>query len=133
MKKILFAYLIVGPAAQAQVIECPKFYPWQDTPLTEVPYRHKGKGIVARRPLSDASAFAGEFNGASELQGVRKDVKGGYDVQLPGVTKWFVCYYGEGRDISWWEQIDDSKITRCTLRVRNKNSEGMMDATMTCK
>lgn len=133
MNKLILAFLMLPAAIQAQVVECPKFYPWQDTPLSEVPYQHKGKGIVKKRELTGASGFDGELNGAAELQGIRKNVKGGYDVELPGATKWLVCWYGERGDISWWEQLDSSKTTRCVLRVRSKNSEGMMDATMTCK
>ena len=43
--------------------------PRDDTPITETPYQHMGKGIVKRHPLRDASAFDGEFNVATELRG----------------------------------------------------------------
>ena len=64
MTKLLFACLILAPAAQAQEVSCPKFYPWQDTVLTEVPYRHNGKGVVPKQELSGASAMGSPFNAA---------------------------------------------------------------------
>jgi len=123
--------LILSPAVQAQVIECPKFYPWQDTPLAEVPLKHKGKGVVEKTRLDDATVTAGMVNGGSDLHGSIKKVKGGRIVEyrMPDGQKWFVCYYGG--DIAWWEELD-SKVSLCKLEVK-KNSEGMMDATLICK
>lgn len=99
--------------------------------MTEVPSGHKGKGLVSKSFLTDASAFIGDFNDGGELQGLRKEVKGGYDVQLPTVTKWLVCWYGDGQAISWWEELKpDSKITRCTLQVRGRDE---VTAKLICK
>ncbi|NNG25128.1 hypothetical protein [Telluria aromaticivorans] len=56
-------------------VECPKFYPSEDTVLAEVPYRHQGIGMVPKAWLQGASAYLGEFNCRTELQGLRKDVK----------------------------------------------------------
>lgn len=135
MRVGLFLCLIFGPAAHAQVIECPKFYPWQDTVLSEVPEGHKGKGLVLKGRLAGAGMSEGEFNGGaiSVIHGLRKDTKGGWEVDFPGFRgpKWFVCYYEPG-NISWWEQLDN-KEADCKLKVVKKNSEGMMDATLTCK
>lgn len=133
MIKLRFALMILAPAAQAQVLECPKFYPWQDTVLTEVPYNHTGKGLVPKGRLAGAGLTIGEFNGGGDIQGDRKQVKGGWEVDF-GVLrgrKWFVCHYEPG-NTSWWEQLDD-KETACKLKIVTKNSEGMMDATLRCK
>lgn len=132
MRALLFACLI-APVAHAQTIECPKFYPWQDTPLTEVPYQHKGKGVVAKAALSGAGMYTGELGGRGELQGDGKKVKGGWDTEFGFGTepRWLVCRYGKSGDIAWWEQID-SKATRCTLRQRDA-SRDPMDVKLTCK
>lgn len=133
MNKLVFSSLLLSTAAQAQVVECPKFYPWQDTQLAEVPYQHNGKGIVKKRALSGASGFIGEFNNAGELQGDIRKVKGGLDVGLPSETKWLVCWYGKTGDISWWEELKlGSKVTSCTLQIR-EGGKDPMDAKMTCK
>jgi hypothetical protein len=133
MRAALLFLLALAPQAHAQVVECPKFYPWEDTVLAEVPYRHQGKGVVAKGRLRGATAYTGEFNGQAELQGMRKDVKGGFDVQYgfaPGELKWLVCTYGGG-DIAWWEQLD-SKVTSCKLSVRKAGTDPL-DVRMTCK
>ena len=133
MRAALLVLLALAPQAYGQVVECPKFYPWEDTVLAEVPYRQEGKGVVAKGRLRGATAYTGEFNGQEELQGMRKDVKGGLDVQYgfaPGESKWLVCTYGSG-DISWWERLD-SKVTSCKLSVR-KSGADPLDIRMTCK
>lgn len=75
MKKLLLACLISAPAIQAQVIECPKFYPWQDTPLSEVPYGHKGMGMVAKGRLTGGSMYRGDPKDRSDVMGEYKKVK----------------------------------------------------------
>jgi hypothetical protein len=80
MKACLLILLAVAPAVRAQVVECPKFYPWQDTVLAEVPYGHKGKGMVTKERLTGAGLTVGEFNGGGDMQGLRKNVKGGHEV-----------------------------------------------------
>jgi hypothetical protein len=117
--------------AQGQTVACPMFYPSADAPIAEVPYEHKGKGVVKRRQLSDVGVFYGEFNGATELQGLRKDVKGGYDVEMPLVTKWLVCSYGGG--VEWWEEAKPAdQVKSCILQVR-KAKGNSLDAKLICK
>jgi hypothetical protein len=133
MKTILVACLFASGVAQAEVVECPKFYPWQDTPLAEVPFQHKGKGIVAKASLSGAGMYVGDFNGEGELQGVRKRVPNGYEVEYGGGSrpKWLVCSYGTSGDIRWWEQLDSQSAT-CKLAVREKGVDPI-SAKMVCK
>ncbi|WP_136419537.1 STY0301 family protein [Herbaspirillum sp. ST 5-3] len=131
MKAIVLSCIFLASSLSAQTIECPKFYPSEDTHLTETPYNHSGKGIVRRAELKDASAFIGEINGGGELQGARKDVKGGYDVELPLNARWFVCEYGN--DVQWWEELKlNPKITSCTMQVR-QSKKLPMDAKLVCK
>jgi hypothetical protein len=133
MRALALAFLFAAPGALAQVIECPKFYPWQDTPMSETPYQHKGKGFVAKAKLAGAGMFTGEANGREELVGDGRKVKGGWDVRhgfAGGETKWLVCSYGNG-DITWWEQLDP-KITSCTLQTRERGRDPM-DVKATCK
>jgi hypothetical protein len=124
MKTLPLLLLVLAPAALAQVIECPKFYPWQDTQLAEVPHQHKGAGFVSKATLSGAGMYTGELNGKGELMGDGKKVKGGWNVQhgfAPGEAKWLVCTYGKG-DVTWWERIDP-RVTACTLEVREAGRE----------
>jgi hypothetical protein len=133
MRRALLLCLFLAPAAQAQVIECPKFYPWQDAPLAETPHEHKGKGFVAKARLTGAGMYAGELNGRGELQGDRQKVKGGWDIRhgfAAGDPKWLVCSYGGG-GIAWWEQLDP-KVRSCTLQTR-EGGRDPMDARATCK
>jgi hypothetical protein len=132
MRAAALLLLILAPAAAAQVIECPKFYPWQDTELAEVPYQHKGKGFVAKTKLTGAGMYIGELNGQGELMGAGTKVRGGWDIEygFGPEPKWLVCSYGSNGDIRWWEQID-SKMTRCTLKMR-EGGRDPMDAKLTC-
>lgn len=135
MKTLIFGCLLLASAgsaeAQSQTVACPKFYPSEDIPITETPYQHVGKGVIKRRQLSGAGAFDGEFNGATELQGARKDVKGGYDVELPLATKWLVCSYGDG--VEWWEQLKPADQAKsCALQVR-KSKGYPLDAKFVCR
>ena len=135
MKKLLFAAISLVSYAHAQVIDCPTFYPLNDTMLTDIPPQHKGKGMVSQQQLSGAGFTIGEFNGGGDLQGLRKEVKGGYEIDfgMPGPgLKWFVCFYGKNGSTKWWEQLD-SKEASCKLKVVNKNSKGLMTATLTCE
>jgi hypothetical protein len=131
--KVALLLLVLAPAAAAQVIECPKFYPWQDTQIAEVPHQHRGTGFVAKAQLSGAGMYEGELNGRGELQGDRRKVKGGWDVRhgfAPGGQKWLVCSYGAG-EVTWWEQLDP-KVTSCTLQTR-EGGRDPMDIKATCK
>ena len=135
MKAVILACLIVAPVTHAQVIECPKFYPWQDTVLAEVPHGHQGKGLVRKGQLIDAVLNEGEFNQRSfgELQGGRKNLKNGWEVDYPSFPgqKWFICFYEPG-NVTWWEKLDTKPLS-CKLKVVKKNSAGMMDAVLSCK
>jgi hypothetical protein len=133
MKRLILVTLLLGSGVQAQIIECPKFYPWEDTPLAEVPHQHKGKGFIAKARLEGASMYTGAINGHGELQGDRNKVKGGWDVRYgfeSADTRWLVCSYGGG-DITWWEQLD-SKTTSCKLEIREmgRDPKGVK---LTCK
>lgn len=130
MKMLLLA-LLAAPAVHAQVTECPKFYPWEDTLLTEVPYQHTGKGLVAKSKLSGASVYAGEWNCKAELIGDSAKVAGGTDIRFgfqPGDEKWLVCTYGSAGEIQWWERLDRG-ATRCTLQIRGR---GPVTARLLC-
>jgi hypothetical protein len=120
MKALVFALLAVSTSTtRAQVTECPRFYPWQDTRLAEVPPQHKGTGVLTKSRLASAAMYAGELGGQAELQGDRQKVKGGWDVLYGfarGDARWLVCSYGA--QITWWEQMDP-KATSCKLEVRD--------------
>jgi hypothetical protein len=135
MKKLLLACLILAPAAQAQVFECPKFYPWQDTVMAEVPYKHNGKGVVRKQELFGANWMGGDFNDTfGEMQGPpTKKVKGGVDIVVPTFARWLVCDYGGG--ISWWEELklDKNKAQSCVMQVRDKVGRDPMDIKLVCK
>lgn len=138
MKKLLFACLILTSTAQAQEVACPKFYPWEDTVLAEVPYRHEGKGVVAKEELSGASAMGSPYNFKPPIEfigGPAKNVKGGADIEMPLDTRWFVCYYGKGTTIAWWEELkhDPNKVKNCTMKIRDKMGRDPMDIKFICK
>lgn len=123
--RTLLVFLMLAPAAHAQVIECPKFYPWQDTPISEVPYQHKGQGMLAKTKLSGAGVFTGDMGGNAELIGDRRQVRGGWDARFdfgPGERKWLVCAYGSS--IAWWEQLDE-KVVTCTVQERQSGRDPM--------
>jgi hypothetical protein len=77
----------------------------------------------------------GEFNGdaMSMMHGLRTETNGGWEEEFPKFrgAKWLICYYEPG-NISWWEQLGDQPLA-CRLKVSKKNSEGVMEATLTCK
>ena len=120
-------------ASDAHEIACPKFYPWEDTVLAEVPYRHSGKGVVKKQELSGAVWMGGDFNdtfGAMKAE-VRR-VPGGEDIPMPKFAKWFVCTYGNG--VAWWEQLpSELAAADCTIQIRNKRGREPMDAKLVCK
>lgn len=101
MRALLLAALLVVPVVHGQVIECPNAYP----------------GKPAAR-LIGAGMYTGERGGNGELIGDRRAVKGGWEAAFGfgPEPKWLVCYYGSG-EIQSWQQVD-SKVTRCTLKVR---------------
>jgi len=136
MKTLLLACVLVAPVAHAQEIACPKFYPSEDTILTEVPYQHSGKGLIAKQELSSADWMGGGFNDTfGEMVGDRQKVKGGMDIAVPAFAKWFVCWYGGGRAVAWWEELkpDTMKTRSCEIQVRNKIGRDPMDIKLVCK
>lgn len=136
MRKLLFACVLVGSSAHAQEISCPKFYPSEDTVLGEVPYQHTGKGVLRKQELSSASWMGGSFNDtAGEMIGGSDKVRGGVDIAVPAFAKWFVCWYGGGRAIAWWEELkpDTMKARNCKIQIRNKISRDPMDIKLVCK
>jgi len=136
MRKLLTACLILSAHVQAQMYECPKFYPWQDTVLAEVPYQHHGGGVVARRVLTSASVMQDGFNMPfGELYGSgEKKVKGGVDIDFPADVTWFVCWYGDRRQVAWWEELklNQSKVQRCTMQIRDDH-RNPKDIKLICK
>lgn len=131
MKLLVFGCLLLASTTRAQTVECPKYYPWEDTAIAEIPYRHNGKGLVKRHRITGASAFIGEMNGAGELQGRRTDLRGGYDVELPLNIRWFVCEYGD--NTRWWEELKlGPHVKRCAIHVR-ENRKDPMDAKLVCQ
>jgi hypothetical protein len=135
MRRLILVCLILTPAIKAQEFECPKFYPSQDTVLTEVPYKHNGKGVVAKAELHGATWMGGDFNDRfGVMQGPpEKKVKGGVDVDVPTFARWLVCDYGGG--VRWWEELklDNKKVKECTMQVRNKVDGNPMDVKLACK
>jgi hypothetical protein len=78
MRTLLLAGLVLCSTANAQVfsVECPKFYPPQDSALAVVPPGHQGKGLVEKRELENVGIFGGEFGGKEEfVSGYEKKVK----------------------------------------------------------
>jgi hypothetical protein len=135
MNKLLFLCLLFTGAAQAQEIVCPKFYPWEDTVLAEVPYQHTGKGVIKKQELSGANWMGGDFNDTfGEMAGGTDKVKGGVDIAVPTSAKWFVCWYGGGRAVAWWEELrlDRSEAKNCKIEIRDKVGRDPMDARLVC-
>jgi len=80
--------------------------------------------------------MAGKFNDTfGEMPGVSIKVKGGVDVAVPSFAKWFVCWYGGGRAVAWWEELkpDTLKGKGCTIQIRHKVSHNPMDIKLVCK
>jgi len=136
MKRILLACVLVGSSVQAQEISCPKFYPSEDTVLGETPFQHTGKGVLRKQELTSAGWMGGSFNDtAGEMTGGSDNVKGGADITVPAFAKWFVCWYGGGRAIAWWEELkpDTMKAKNCKIQIRNKTGRDPMDIKLVCK
>jgi|AraplaDrversion2_2_1032049.scaffolds.fasta_scaffold00723_40 hypothetical protein len=136
MKRLLLVCLIFGTVAQAQEISCPKFYPFEDTVLGEVPYQHSGKGVLKRQELSGANWMAGDFNDTfGEMIGQSDKVKGGVDISVPSFAKWFVCWYGKGEAVAWWEELKPgaNKAGTCKIQIRNKTGRDPMDIKLVCR
>lgn len=138
MKRLRLPLLLLMVPVQAQEIECPKFYPSEDTVLAEVPYRHRGTGVISKADLSGASGMGSppSFKPPIEFRGgLVKKVKGGTEIEMPLDTKWFVCYYGIGTTIAWWEELkhDPDKVETCTLKIRNKIGNTPMAIRFVCK
>jgi hypothetical protein len=135
MKRLLLAVLLLTPVVRAQDISCPKFYPSEDTMLTEVPYRHSGKGILKKQELSGASWMGGDFNDTlGEMAGGSEKVKGGVDITIPTFAKWFVCWYGGGRGVAWWEELKPSATKgNCRIQIRDKTGRDPMDIKLVCR
>jgi hypothetical protein len=132
MKRMAVVMALVVQPALAQVFECPKFYPFQDTVLPEVPYGHNGKGVVARGELTGARWMGGEFNDTfGVMQGPPpKKVQGGENSAVPTFARWLVCDYSSGTQ--WWEELKLAKVKQCTLQVRNRKGRNPMDIKLVC-
>lgn len=135
-RHLVLVCLLAVSIAQAQETACPKFYPAEDTALNEVPYQHSGKGVLKKQELSGAGWMGGEFNDTfGEMTGGRIKVKGGEDILVPGFAKWFVCWYGGGRAVAWWEELEPyaSKGKSCKIQIRNKTGHTPMEIKLVCQ
>lgn len=121
MTRILLLALLFPFPALAEVVECPKFYPWEDTTLAEVPFGHSGLGNVVKSPLAGASIWEREPRGkGTELVGETRKVKGGSDTRFrfgPVEEKWLACFYGRDGSIQWWEKLARTS-TSCMVEAR---------------
>lgn len=136
MRKLLLVCLLFSPVTQAQDISCPKFYPSEDTVLAELPYQHNGKGVLKKQELSGAGWMAGDFDDTlGEMDGGSEKVKGGVDIAVSTTAKWFVCWYGGGRAVAWWEELKPgaNKAGNCKIQIRNKVGRDPMDIKLVCK
>jgi hypothetical protein len=136
MRRVLLVCLLLGPAAQAQEIACPKFYPYEDTVISDVPSQHSGKGVLKKQELSGASWMAGDFNDSfGEMVGQGDKVKGGVNVTVPTFAKWFVCWYGGGRSVAWWEELKPGTTTagNCRIQIRKRIGRDPMDIRLVCR
>lgn len=136
MKTVFFTCLLVSAGAAAQEISCPKFYPAEDVMLPVASPQQGAKGILKKQALSGASWMGGDFNDTfGEMAGGSKKVKGGMDTAIPGFAKWFVCWYGGGRAVAWWQELKPEvvKAGNCKIQIRDKASRDPMDARLVCR
>ena len=133
MKCLVFVVALLGRPAVAQVFDCPKFYPYEDTVLSEVPFRHNGKGVIARGELTGARWMGGEFNDTfGVMQGPPpQKVNGGTDIAVPTSARWLVCDYSSGAH--WWEELKLSQVRQCTLQVRDRVGRDPKGIRLVCK
>jgi len=130
MRTILLACLIVCPAVEAQVLECAKFYTGNDDQAPAL----RSRKVADKARLVSAGVTVDDPNGGGDLHGDIQDVKGGWiaEYSVPSGPKFFVCTYGDRYNLRSWKQLDE-KVSYCKLVVKDKNSKGMMEATITCK
>lgn len=126
--KLTLTLLLTCGIAHAQVIQCPPAYPLQPTALTD-----DNQAIVERSLLSGGGVSIGDLGGKGDMQGDRKRVKDGVDVQFgfrENEPKWFVCGYSRDGAIGSWRAIS-AKATSCTMRQRERG--GVITVTALCK
>jgi len=136
MKISLLGCLLLSAVAQAQEIACPKFYPSEDFVFADASYQHGGKGVLKKQELSGASWMGGDFNDTfGEMTGGIKKVKGGMETSVPTFAKWFVCWYGGGRAVAWWQELKPERVKagNCRIQLRDKTGRDPMDARLVCK
>ena len=136
MKLPLFACLLMSAAVEAQEVSCPRFYPSEDFILTDGSSQRSGQGVLKKQELSGASWMGGDFNDTfGEMAGGSKKVKGGLDTAVPTFAKWFVCWYGGGRAVAWWQELkpDLVKAGSCKIQLRDKAGADPIDARLVCK
>lgn len=143
MNKLLLVSLVLSSTAHAQVIECPKLFPSNETAFSEVSLGKTGAARVQRGHLSHAYMYFGELYGEQFFTPpVSKKVKGVWDAKYtfsPEYKNWLVCTYGGdawgGGTVERWERLDP-KITSCLLKVRQVKEPQMQTvwkATADCK
>lgn len=125
MTRALLAALVFSSVAQAEVIECPQYYPAAATTLPSSASDSKGTVQLRRSHLSFARIYTGELYGEQMFTPPASNkVKGGwdatYDVDAQG-GNWLICRYGGAEwgtgVVDRWEKL---KVTskECVLQVR---------------
>lgn len=136
MKISLLVFLFLSAAVQAQEISCPTFYPSEDFVFAGASDHRGGKGVLKKQELSGASWMAGDFNDTfGEMAGGSRKVKGGMETSVPTSAKWFVCWYGGGRAVAWWQELKPElvKAGSCRIQLRDKTGRDPVDARLVCK
>jgi hypothetical protein len=98
--------------------------------------QHNGKRVLKKQALSNAGWMGAGFNDTSgEMAGGKDKVKGGVDIAVPTFAKWFVCWYGGGRAVAWWEELKPETMNarECKIQIRNETSREPMDIKLVCK
>lgn len=125
MNKFLLATLLLSSAVRAEVIECPKLFPSEETALPEAGLGKTGAARIQRGHLSHAYIHFGEMYAEPFFTPPpSKKVKGGWDAKYsfaPEYKNWLVCRYGGdvwgGGTVERWQSLDP-KLSSCLLKVR---------------
>lgn len=106
MMRGALVFLLVSPAADAQVAECPATYPAKASARLVA-------GAIRAGPANDRAELAG---------GEQRDIRGGYDLRYnfpKNEPKWLACMYGKRGALEWFKAMDQS-TTDCVLHVRGR-------------
>jgi hypothetical protein len=136
MKILLFAMLILGSTAHAEVFTCPERYPAKSITLEDSTTGRKGIGRILKTGLTSAYMVSGELFSIQDMVPDIRKVPGGTNIGFSMFRdpKWLVCVYGER--IEWWEKLDP-KFTDCEVKIREVKRPlyppSTWTATATCK